>query len=176
MAAMRGVPRLLALVLLGLGVIASIIGAVWIFVARGKTPPDWETASTMQRGIGLVVYSKFGMPAAAALIVGAIGGGALLWLARRRKRWALALIAAAAVGAIIAAWGGRYMVRRMEDPRYAAESRYVRAATTVAIAGTVYFAALGACALAGFFLVRRDPAVSPPSPAPSPGSPLDPAA
>jgi hypothetical protein len=175
---MRGVPRLLALVLLGVGVVAAIAGAIWIFVARQSvTPEGWETMSTMRRGIALFVYSKFGGPAGVALIVGAIGGAALLFLALRRKHWALALIAAAAVGAIVAMWGARYMVKRMEDPRYAAESRYVRAATSVAIAGTVYFAALGACALAGFLLVRREPAgVSPPSPAPSPASPPDPAA
>jgi hypothetical protein len=149
------IARLLVFVLLGLGVVAAIVGAIWIQLARGDAPPqhDFYRMSSFRRGLLLFAHSSYGSSAVIGLPIAAIGGGVLAWFARK-QRWPLAVIAAAALLAIVAVWSLRDEIAAIEPSGYRARSVYVQGATRVAYGGTLYFAALAAAAGAAFVLAR----------------------
>jgi len=166
---MRGVPRVLALVLIALGVVVATAAAIYVVLARRGVPTEDElrAMSALRRGLVFISLSKFGLPLALACAVGAVLGTALGVIALRGNRLALLVAGVIAVGGIGVVWGAHRMIKRLEDPEYRHRSRYIRTATEVAWAGSIYFAVLGASAITGFVLARRRPEPTPPAPSPA---------
>src|SRR5687768_6195912 len=92
------ITRLLAQVLLGIGVVAAIAAAIWIQITRGSLPTEGEvyTMGAFRRGLLIFAHSSIGATAVPALVVAGLGGGVLLWLSRTR-RWVFAAVAIAGV-------------------------------------------------------------------------------
>jgi hypothetical protein len=147
--------RPLAFILLGLGVLGSIAAAIWILDTRSTIPTEDELRAMSRFTTGLLIFahSAVGAVAGPALIGAALAGAGLFWLARTR-RWPFAAIAIAAVVMLAGVWMMQTLVEEAEDPRYRKRSAYVKGATRVAYAGTLYFVALAGTAGAAWFLSR----------------------
>lgn len=160
--------RIVTVVLLALGGLALVLGGLWALVADPAGAADGRGGGAVERGLLLVLNHRLATPMACAAIALGTGALALAWaLLRRPASWPLLAIPPVTVGLFVMIWRGRDWVAHFEPIQYRARSPYVRGATWLATATSLYLVALVAAALTAWFASRPRPP-APPSAAPSP--------
>lgn len=118
--------------------------------------------SHLERGLFVVSHHPSArMWAGAGIGLGIMALGLAFLIGRGRARWPLVPIPPVALALIAVAWRGRDWVARFEPPGYRSRSKYVQAASFLALAVTVYLVVLMVLAIAAWFVRRPASAESP---------------
>ena len=150
--------RLATLALLIIGAVTTIGLVAWSIYVRST-----DITRTMGRA-----SLRTGLELAARLnteYIAALGGLALLALGlayatHLRRPWAYVVAAIGSVATIAAVWWGRSIIVRLEDPHFVKRSPWVKAATFIATAATIYLVLLCLAAALGWWTSRHKPLTS----------------
>jgi hypothetical protein len=146
-AASSALQRLAVLTTIALLVIGGIVGVVlvaWSLYARAQSIEHVRGAGIAN---GLRLAAKLNVAYVAMIGAAALAAFALAYANHKRQLWALIATIVGSAGGIVAVHYALTIVTKLEDPRFVKKSAWVKAASSVTLAATVFFAVLSFVAL-----------------------------
>jgi hypothetical protein len=152
--------RLATTALLVVGALTAIALVAWSIYIRSTHLTHTFGRASLRSGLELAArlnteyLAALGALAAIALALAHV-------IFHHGTRWAYLVTAIGGAVTIVAVWWGRHLIVRLEDPHFVTKSPWVKAASFVATAATVYLALLVIAAALAWLTSRRQPTRDP---------------
>ena len=144
--------RVVTIALLSIGGIAGLAIVAWSLYVRSTSIHAVGRASVIS---GLKLAAHLNVAYLAILGAGSIAALGLAYMALQRKRWAYAVATLGSAAAIVAVRYALSIIIRLEDPRYAKKSPWVKAASLATNVATVVLACVIVVAAIAWISQRR---------------------